>query len=230
MHILALETSDLSGSVAALIDGHVVACRDLDSTTRSAQSLAPAISELLAEIGWRPSDVLLVAVGVGPGSFTGLRVGVTTAKMFAYAVGAEVLGVNTLEVIAWQAPAEIREMWAVLDAQREQVFAGHFSRETGGAWQWQGETQLLDNDAWLSKITAGQAVSGQGLMKLIDRILAATLVFNRVLWTPKAVSVGALAWQHYQAGRRDDLGRIIPQYFRQSAAEEKLASRAFNAK
>ena len=230
MHILALETSDLSGSVAALIDQRLVACRDLDHAMRSAQSLAPAISELLAEIGWRPSDVQLVAVGVGPGSFTGLRVGVTTAKMFAYAVNAEVLGVNTLEVIAWQTPVEIREMWAVLDAQREQVFAGHFSRAAGGAWQWQGESRLLDNDAWLAKIAAGQAVSGPGLAKLVDRIPAAALVIDRALWTPKAATVGALAWQHYQSGRRDDLGRIVPQYFRQSTAEEKLASRAFNAK
>src|SRR5687768_6416743 len=110
LRILALETSGRSGSVAALI-GQVVPVRTrvigqqaLDDHQRNAQSLAPAIRSLLDVAGWRPADVQLVAVTAGPGSFTGLRVGVTTAKVFAYATSAAVLGVDTLEVIAQQAP------------------------------------------------------------------------------------------------------------------------------
>ncbi len=73
----------------------------------------------------------LVAVAVGPGSFTGLRVGVTTVKLFAYAVGAEVLGINTLEVIAAQAPDEIGDVWAVLDALRGEIIAAYFCAGQG---------------------------------------------------------------------------------------------------
>src|SRR5271163_2151267 len=95
--ILALETSELTGSVAAAADGNVLAELQLDPQQRSAQSLAPAIRALLAQVGWQPADIDLLAVTIGPGSFTGLRVGVATAKVFAYACGAEVLGISTLE-------------------------------------------------------------------------------------------------------------------------------------
>ena len=75
MNILALETSELSGSVAAWSSGKLIRELDLEQSQRSAQSLAPAIATLLEEVGWRPGDVQLTAVTVGPGSFTGLRVG-----------------------------------------------------------------------------------------------------------------------------------------------------------
>lgn len=224
MRILAIETSDQAGSVAALDADCVAASHDLDPTVRSAVSLAPAIAQLLQEAQWRPRDVQLVAVTTGPGSFTGLRVGVTTAKMFAYAAGAEGLGVNTLEVIARQAPDEVRQMWTLLDAQREQVFAARFSRNASGVWQWHGETLLLDNDAWLTQLASPDqrlAVSGPGLAKLADRVPPDVTIVDRAWWAPKAVSVGSLAWRHYQSGRREELAALVPHYFRASAAEEK---------
>ncbi|MCC6126687.1 MAG: tRNA (adenosine(37)-N6)-threonylcarbamoyltransferase complex dimerization subunit type 1 TsaB [Pirellulales bacterium] len=100
MKILALETTDLSGSVAASDGSNVLLELELNPQQRSARSLAPAVKSLLQQVGWRPADVQLVAVTVGPGSFTGLRVGVTTAKTFAYAAGAEIVAIDTLETIA----------------------------------------------------------------------------------------------------------------------------------
>ena len=105
MRILALETSGSSGSVAALDEGRLIVERPLAAGSRSAQSLAPGIDSLLAEVGWLVGGVDLVAVTQGPGSFTGLRIGVTTAKALAYAGETQVIGVNTLEVIARQAAA-----------------------------------------------------------------------------------------------------------------------------
>ena len=66
-------------------------------------TLAPGIAELLKHVAWLPRDVQTVAVGVGPGSFTGLRLGVMTAKAFAYATGAQILGIGTPDAIAAQA-------------------------------------------------------------------------------------------------------------------------------
>lgn len=100
LKILALETTDAQGSVALCVGGEILTSRRLDAERRSAQTLAPTINETLAEFGWNPRDVDAVAVAVGPGSFTGLRVGVATAKMFAWAVGAKIIGVDALEAIA----------------------------------------------------------------------------------------------------------------------------------
>ena len=100
LKILALETTDAQGSVALCVGGEILTSRRLDAERRSAQTLAPTINETLAEFGWKPRDVDAVAVAVGPGSFTGLRVGVATAKMFAWAVGAKIIGVDALEAIA----------------------------------------------------------------------------------------------------------------------------------
>ncbi len=108
MRIISWETTGTAGSVAALIDDRVLLERYLPDEQRSAQSLAPSIDALLAEVGWRPAEVELIATAVGPGSFTGLRVGVTTAKMFAYAVNCPLIGVNTLEAIAARCALPVR--------------------------------------------------------------------------------------------------------------------------
>src|SRR5690606_34842805 len=104
----------LAGSVALLDDGKLIDARRLPDRPRSAATLAPALDELFQSTGIAPARIGAVAVATGPGSFTGLRVGVATAKMLAYAVGAKIVGVDTLEVIAQQAPEDCRQLWAVV--------------------------------------------------------------------------------------------------------------------
>ena len=221
MRTLAIETTERTGSVAALADGQLVAEAPLAGDQRSAQSLAPAIEEILNRLEWRAADVDLVAVTVGPGSFTGLRVGVTTAKTLAYAVGAEVLGVNTLEVIAAQAPLGEARITAVIDAQRQQFYSASFTRENHAAMRCVEETHIVDRAAWLAKRPAGEVVTGPGLSRLTDDLPPGVTVVESHDWAPRAATVGKLAVAHYQQGRRDDLFRLAPQYYRLSAAEEK---------
>jgi tRNA threonylcarbamoyladenosine biosynthesis protein TsaB len=222
MKILALETSGQAGTVALLDGAALIAERSLPTDERNAKTLAPTIQEILAAARWTPPDVRLVAVAVGPGSFTGLRVGVTTAKTFAYAVRAEVIGVNTLEAIAAQAPPDVSRLAVVFDAQRQQVFAAEFVRGAAGDFNWARETAIVDNNQWLAKLDPAVALSGPGLEKLIARLPANISVVGREQWQPRAATVGRLGWRFYQAGRRDDVWRLVPQYFRRSAAEEKL--------
>src|SRR5690606_6005893 len=105
MKILAFETSGLLGSVALLetAEGKVVSAveRETPADQRTARSLLPTTHRLLSDHGWRPADVELIAVTTGPGSFTGLRIGVVGAKTFAYAVGAKLVGVHTLAALAY---------------------------------------------------------------------------------------------------------------------------------
>src|SRR5688572_22548430 len=115
--LLAIETTTFTGSIALLDEDRIVAEARLPDELRSAQSLAPAIQTLLSHAGWPVNSLNLIAVAQGPGSFTGLRVGVTTAKTLAYALEAEVLGVDTLDVVAAQAQPITGRIHPVMDAQ-----------------------------------------------------------------------------------------------------------------
>lgn len=225
MLILAIETSTGAGSIALLEDDRLVSSVSLDPQRRTAQSLAPTLASQLRAAGWLPQQVNLVAVSQGPGSFTGLRVGVTTAKAFAYGVGAEVLGVNTLEAIAAQTPLDCPFVWAVVDAQRGQVFTALFRQSRGGDPGVIEPTTILDAEAWLSRLSAGVGVTGPGLVRLADRLPPGVRVADRRLWTPQAATVGQLAALRYQRGERADLWALAPQYYRPSAADEKLQPR-----
>ncbi|NLF71441.1 MAG: tRNA (adenosine(37)-N6)-threonylcarbamoyltransferase complex dimerization subunit type 1 TsaB [Candidatus Anammoximicrobium sp.] len=225
LRILALETSTLDASVAALDGDRLLGQTHLDRQRRTAQVFAPAIERQLRSVGWRPQDVQLVAVTQGPGSFTGLRVGITAAKTLAYAVGAEVFAVNTLKVIAWQAPSARQRVCAVLDAQRQQLFVADF-RRTGEHLAEVSETRILDHADWLAGLTPEVAVTGPGLSGLEDRLPAGIAVVAPACWTPQAATVGRVACLEYLGGARHDLWTLNPRYYRSSAAEEKLGGKS----
>jgi tRNA threonylcarbamoyladenosine biosynthesis protein TsaB len=221
MNILAIETSGLGGSVATLTDGKLLHELELDADKRSAQALAPAIKQVLDRSGWSPRDVKLVAVTVGPGSFTGLRIGVMTAKAFAYATGAAVLGLSTLEVIANQMPDSIAEIEVVMDAQRKQLFWQRFARDRQGWFQPVTEVMIKDVSVWLTIPAPAQHVAGAALENLRDRLPAGIQIAPRELSFPRASTVGRLAAQKYMSGERGDVWALAPVYHRRSAAEEK---------
>ena len=221
MLILALETSSLAGSVALLDGDNVLAESLLPADRRSAVSLAPAIESLLRSAGRRAAEVQLVGVTVGPGSFTGLRVGVTTAKTFAYAAGCEVLGVDTLEAIAAQADvAEAREIHAVFDAQRKELYLARF-RAAGVQLTRLEPNRITAAEAWLESLVPGTLVSGPGLARWESRLPAGIIAAPSEHREPRATTVGRLAYREYQIGRRDDLWKLAPHYLRPSAAEER---------
>lgn len=223
--IIAIETSGRLGSVATLLgdsnDARLLGQIALTDDQRTAQSLAPALHDLLAAANWSPKDVELVAVGVGPGSFTGLRIGVTTAKTFAYAVGAEVVGVNTLVALAAQAPQSTSPLWAILDAQRQELFAAKFVVDDAIGIRTLSETLIVPQDRWLPSLQPGERVIGPALKRLAARLPASVVALSEELWQPMAAAVGQIAWDAYRAGHRDDVWKLAPNYYRLSAAEEK---------
>ncbi len=226
MKLLALETSGTAGSVAVLCDGNLLAQSSLAPGSGSAQSLAPAIASILQTVGWRPAEVRLVAVTQGPGSFTGLRIGVTTAKAFAYAVGAEVLGIDTLAVIAHQAPSEVQRVAVAIDAQRGDVVAAVYVRDASGWCVPQSPARLLAIDQWLATLAPEVPISGPVVRKLAGRLPSGVTALDESLWQPQASTVGRLAAREYAVGRRVDLWSLAPWYSRRSAAEERWEGRA----
>src|SRR5262245_13117108 len=116
--LLLFDTSGRAGWVAVARGGELLALRSLDEVRRHARDLAPAVAELLAEQSWRPRDIDALFVSRGPGSYTSLRVGLMSAKVFAYVTGCPLIAVETFAVIAAALPAEVREVDIVADAQQ----------------------------------------------------------------------------------------------------------------
>ncbi len=225
MRIVALETSGNSGSVAAADRDRPLDTVKLEATRQSGRSLAPAIQSLLGQVHWQPAEIELIALTIGPGSFTGLRVGVATAKVLAYATGAAIIGVNALEVIAAQASTERAKLAVAMDAQRSQVMAAQFARDRDGIWRQTGGSKILDKDAWLASLDPESAVTGPVLQKLRPHLPGHVEVVESDQWMPRAETVARLAWRLYQSGTRHDLWSLSPLYMRKSAAEEKLEQR-----
>jgi tRNA threonylcarbamoyladenosine biosynthesis protein TsaB len=226
MRILAWETTGMAGSVSALTDGRILVERDLPAVQRSAQSLAPAVHALLAEVGWRPADVELIATAIGPGSFTGLRVGITMAKMMSYAIGCPLVGVNALEAIASRAPRNFTALSVAMDAQRRQVFAARFTRSADGNVSNNQATEILDVEAWLASLGSQWTATGPILKRLADRLPAGAQSVPPEFWSPTAGSIGELGWRLFSAGQRDDPFQLVPLYLRRTAAEEQWDRRS----
>jgi len=222
MRVLAIETVESTGSAALLEDGNAIVERALDTARRSAQTLAPGIAELLAERQWSPGDVELVAVASGPGSFTGLRIGVTTAKVFAYAVGCPAVGVNTLAAIAAQVPEEVCRVSAILDAQRGELFVADFVRATSGELRGEETTRVVEAERWLAELAPGTVVTGPGLARWKSRVVERGGVpLEEALWRPVASAVGRVGVGAFAAGKSTNVLALAPQYFRRTAAEEQ---------
>ena len=215
----------MAGSLAVMEDSRLLSEIELDPTQRTARTLVPAMRNLLQRAGWGPSDLNLVVVASGPGSFTGLRIGVTSAKTFAYATGASVLGVNTLAVIASQSRPTASRLWSIMSAERGQLFAAAFRRHDSG-WTEAESTRIHGCQDWLSRLTNETAVTGPGLTGITSRIPAGVEIVSESQWRPRASSVATEGWRAYCEGRRADCWSLVPCYFRESAAMEKAGTAA----
>ncbi len=227
MHILSLETSHLPGSVELSQEhgGQYAsrASRTLPSRQSTAQHFAPTIREMLQEASLRPSEIGLVAVDVGPGSFTGLRIAVTFAKVFAYATGADVLGISSIDVLAQQgASATEGRLWTVVDAHRGQVFAACY--EVGGDRPLREAitAEMLPIDRWTGQLEPHDVITGPIVERLLPRLPTGVTAAPSALGFPTAEVLGRIAWQRWRAGERGDIWQLSPNYIRKSAAEERL--------
>ena len=134
-YVLALETSSLWGSAALGRAGEVLAELNLERPRKHASDLLPVIDRLCRDAGIEPAELREVYVSIGPGSFTGLRVGVTVARMLALAHGARVVAVPTLTVIAQNGLAADDppdRLVVITDAKRRRVYAATFERQPDG--------------------------------------------------------------------------------------------------
>lgn len=228
MILLAIDTST-DRSVIALADrtGGVIQATHV-AGRQHGRELVPHLKALLATAGIAPGDVEAIAVGLGPGSYTGSRVGVTAAKTLAYATGATLIGINSLHAIGRNAPAEAGRVAVVADAQRGEVYTVELTRPTSGRPLTPAtETRIESLSTWIEGLAPGWMVLGPALELPRVRSVVPTgcLPPSGDLNHPRAEPLLELAREAMAAGRSDNPWLLEPLYLRRSAAEDQWDSR-----
>jgi tRNA threonylcarbamoyladenosine biosynthesis protein TsaB len=221
--LLLLETSGRAGWAALAEGERLCGLRRLDEGRRHARDLAPAVADLLAAAGRKPREVDAVVADRGPGSYTGLRVGLMSAKAFAYATGCALLLLDGFAVVAEQAPPDVSRLDVLADAQQDKVYAQPFVRD--GVWRPAAPLAVRPFAAWLADRAPGVSVTGPGLRKWAARLPPDVPRLATELWEPLSESMLRLALARWRAGARDDVFAAEPLYLRPSSAEEQWAAR-----
>lgn len=221
---LLIETSGAAGRVGLAQGADLLADVALDEQRRHARDLAPTVSKLLAEQGWRPGDLQAVLVSQGPGSYTGLRVGLMSAKTLCWAVGCALVPVPTLEIVALQALGLCQQVEAIEDAQQDRVYRQRFRFSVDGVPEPLSELAVLEPDAWRATWSDGVLVTGPGLQRWHERLPSQVRLAPAERWLPglaAQLTLGLRRWRQQQFG--DPLA-LEPLYVRPSSAEEKWAA------
>jgi len=222
MLTLGIETSGRAGAVALCQDGRCLDERPLQDTgLRHAQTLVAEIDRMCRDCGLRPEDCDAVAVGIGPGSFTGLRIGVVCAKTFAYATGCQLAAIDTFVCVAENSPQQIAELYVIGDAQRAGLYIGRYLRQPDRGFQRDNEIKIVDAESWCRTRRPSDVVSGPGLNKYEECLSSQCRLVESSAWFPRAAVVARLGEQKILSGAGDDLWGLEPFYLRKSSAEEK---------
>ncbi len=220
MLVLGIETSGAVGGVALMEHGVLLGERPLAHRgRRHAQSLAAETAALFQAAKRSPADCQGVAVSVGPGSFTGLRIGVVFAKTFAYSLGSSVTAVESLQAIAEEAPPDVSSLSVIADAQRGDLYVGRYVKQ-GETWLREGSISMHPALEWCRNALATEAVAGPALERFEKELQGRCRVLTD-LRVPKATTICRIGERQLIAGEACDLWALEPYYLRKSSAEEQ---------
>ena len=228
--VLAIETSSRIGSVALGTEHKLISEKTFSAPLRHSTELFPAVQDLLHQVHAEPDDIDQVYVSIGPGSFTGLRVGVVCAKMLAWANGADLVLVDTLLAISAESPAEVCRVEIVSDAQRDDLFLGVYEvtkadADSDQVWLRSGSIEIVNAEAWAHGLASrsgdGFAIAGPGVEKAADFLPEGIRQLDRASAEPSASTIARLGEQLAMQGQLADPMTVEPFYLRKSAAEEK---------
>lgn len=213
--LLAIDTATRFASLALHSGARVRVELTWETLNRHTVELAPRIAGALAQIGASMNDVAGVAVSIGPGSFTGVRVGVAAAKGICLARGLPIYGVRTSDVIAQAHPAEAGLLVVIVQAGRGRWCAARYA--------WNGKRWQIEGEPWLTtaqtlRLDGREPVVVCGELDAAERHILQTRLGRQVRLASPAASLrraGYLAeigWDRLRHGQADDLARLAPLY------------------
>ena len=223
MKILAIDTSTPVGSIA-LTEGELLKAQHiLNISATHNQRLLPGIDRILEDTGWTLDDLDALAVSLGPGSFTGLRIGLSVIKGLAWARGKPLAGVPTLDALAANVPFVPYPICPVLDARKGEIYTALYRLNDEQVVEKFTPYMALKPEKLADLISEKTVFVGDALLSYGDRL--ASRLGDRLLQAPPhlnvvhASSVAWLAWRMLQLGRHEDVSSCTPLYVRPSEAE-----------
>ncbi len=229
MLILAFETSAKAGSVALLENDRLLGESYQNTGLTHSQTLMPMAEELIRSCGYTPQDIEAVAVAAGPGSFTGIRIGVAAAKGFAWGAELPCYGVSTLESMALNLGVWQGYVLPVMDARRSQVYNALFRAEKGKLTRLTEDRAISLDDLKeeIKNLEEPVFLVGDGSILCYNTLkesVSALVLPPEHRMHQRAAGVGLAAYQKIEAGESGDGASLAPNYLRLSQAErERLA-------
>ena len=219
--ILLIETSTAQLTAALAVDGDVMASRISGEPRMQASLTAPFIKEIMDEKGLTFKDLDAVCVGKGPGSYTGLRVGVSTAKGLCFGAGLPLLAVGTLDTLVSEAhrlgvvPEGCRYIVPMVDARRMEVYAAVFTPD--GRQLTETKPVIVDPDSFSAELADGPVLFiGDGALKCRETLVSGNAYFAAAF--PTAMAMAPLAEAAWTEKRFEDLAYFEPFYLKDFVA------------
>ncbi len=216
MKLLGIETSSHTFSVAVSEGDRVLKSLSVGDARRPSTLLSELIRQILFEVGWTFSVLDGFAISIGPGSFTGLRVGVMTVKTLAWALKKPVLPVSSLEVLAQNLVLHSELICPWVDARKGKVYTALFSPNGHGELKRLKADRLVLPEQLFKELSGPVVLVGDGLRRYQELIVAQERPEIRQApessWTPTAESVCRIAAHRWPEGVLDDPHRLVPQY------------------
>jgi tRNA threonylcarbamoyladenosine biosynthesis protein TsaB len=216
--ILAIDTATDWVGVALHDGGAVLAEFGWRSRRTQTIELAPAVAQLWARIGVSASELNAVAVAVGPGSYTGLRVGLALAKGIALGQKLPLVGVPTLDVVAAAIPRHETDLVALAQAGRTRLWAGQYSWHDKRGWEAVGDPMLTGWDDLLGRLQVPVAFAGEidaAAAKLIRRANRSAVVVAPSVSVRRAAVLAEIGWNRWKKQQVTDADALAPLYLRE---------------
>ena len=223
MIVVGIDTSTPQTSVAIGTENEILAAVSIAGAARQ-ESVTPLLQELLHRSGLTLSRVGGIAVGIGPGLFTGLRVGVATAKTIAQVANVPLVGITSLDALAYAVRHTSRRIAAVIDARREEIFSAIYRAVPGGIVRERGyEVHAPDRLAAELQAMPGEVLAvGNGAMlyrHVLEEIGSRVEFASPITAHPNAAALVELAVPRLMREEHDRLYDVVPLYLRKSDAE-----------
>lgn len=226
MNVLGLDTSTMMATCAVINEERLLGEFSLNQDMTHSEKLMPMIKEVLDNLNMKVNDIDLYGVALGPGSFTGLRIGAATMKSFAHLFDKPIVGVSSLEALAYNLPYN-EIVVPMIDARRNRVYTGIYTWEDGILKELMAP-DVLPMDDLLNRLKEFETIVVNGNGTLLHRDIIKETLGKRVNFATagqnmcRATSICELAKIKYERGEVDDYFTLAPDYLRESQAQREL--------